>query len=161
MSKRKSKSDNIIELFFSNPYPKFRMNMDIEGIDSSYLRKTFKNIDFIRKLVIKINTEIWDLATLNDVCLCHDDFSNIIDSLILLYHDEIIDMRTGHLILFEIMRNCMFEGYSSVIDEGTKNTDNITLPYYIFNFDNTKDFNIEDNLFMTSELGRFAKEIGR
>lgn len=161
MSKRKSKSDNIIESFFSNPYPKFRMNMDIEGIDSLYLRKTFKNTDFIRKLVIKINNEIWDLATLNNVRLCHDDFSNIIDSLILLYHDEIIDMRTGHLILFEIMRNCMFEGYSSVIDESTKNTENITLPYYIFNFDNTNDFNIDDNLFMTSELGRFAKELGR
>ena len=159
MNKRKSKSDNIIESLFSNPYPKFKMNMDIEGIDSSYLRKTFKNIDFIRKLVIKINTGILDLVTLNDVCLCHRDFSNIIDSLILLYHDGIIDMRTGHLILFEIMRNCMFEGYSNVIDEKTKNTDNITLPYYIFNFDKTKDFNIEDNLFMTSELGRFAKEL--
>ena len=159
MTKRKSKSDKILESLFSNPYPKFKMNMDIEGINNSYLRKTFKNTDLIRKLVNKINTETWDLATLNDICLCHDDFRNIIDSLILLYHDEIIDRRTGHLILFEIMRNCLMEGCSDVIDERTKNADNITLPYYIFNFDKTKDFNIEDNLFMTSELGRFAKEL--
>ena len=161
MSNRITKIEKILDSFFSNSYPKFKMNMDIEGIDNSYLRKTFKNTDFIRKLVIKINTEIWDLATLNDVCLCHNDFRNIIDSLILLYHDEIIDRRTGHLISFEIMRNCLIEGCSDVIDERTKNADNITLPYYIFNFDKTKDFNIEDNLFMTSELGRFAKELGR
>ena len=161
MSNRITKIEKILDSFFSNSYPKFKMNMDIEGIDNSYLRKTFKNTDFIRKLVIKINTEIWDLATLNDVCLCHNDFRNIIDSLILLYHDEIIDRRTGHLISFEIMRNCLIEGCSDVIDERTKNADNITLPYYIFNFDKTKDFNIEDNLFMTSELGRFAKELER
>lgn len=133
--------------------------MDIEGIENNYLKKLFKNEDFIRNLVFKINSKTWDLATLSDICLCHEDFKNIIDSLIYLYYDKIIDRKTGHLILFEIMNNCLMEDDVSIIDESTKSTDNIVLAYYKYDFKNLKDFNIEDNLFMVSELGRFAKEL--
>lgn len=161
MSNRITKIEKILDSFFSNPYPKFKMNMDIEGIDHNYLKKLFKNEDFIRNIVIKINSKVYDLATLNDLCLCHEDFKNIIDSLIYLYCDEIIDRKTGHLILFQIMRNCLMEDGVNIIDESTKSTDNIIIPYYKYDFKKIKDFNIEDNLFMVSELGRFAKEINK
>ena len=160
MSKVK-KSEKILDSFFSNPYSKFRLIMDIEGISVNELKKKFSNPDFIREFVVYIDTKLWDLATISDICLCNIDFKDMVDKLICLYHDSIIDRRSGHQIMFEIMRNCMIEGCKSAIDEKTKNAENITLPYYLYDFTKVKDFNIKDNLFIVTELGRFAKELNK